>query len=155
MGDQYVEEVENAKEVLSEHSSMTIENFISHVEDEFLCAICLNVMMKPHACKEGHAFCLQCICRWLAKNETCPFGREPLLESKLCYQRGMQRMIEKLLMLCPTAVNVEAGAAGGCRWTGVLAEREKHLKECGHVNQGADKGSIMDSKVRHVALCLN
>ena len=160
MGDRYVEEVENPKEVLDEHSSMTMENFVGDVDDEFLCVICFNVMVNPHACKEGHnAFCLHCICRWLANDESCPSGREPLRESELCNQRGMQRLIEKLPMRCPTAVNVEAGAAGaagGCRWTGVLAEREKHLEECGHVNQlPPDKQANMDSKVRHVALFLN
>eukprot|EP00961_Rhodomonas_salina_P137613 1851390-Rhodomonas_salina.1 len=115
---------------------MPVEDFVGKVNSTFLCGICLSVMSRPHQCKKGHVFCLRCISQWLEREQTCPIDREPLLESDLSNNRTLQELIEELPMRCPSAVKIEVGAAAsGCAWTGVFAEIERHLKECGHHRQ--------------------
>lgn len=73
------------------------------VDEDLLCSICQNVMISPHSCSQvscpfcahvactlpvlrdirygnsawfyqGHAFCFDCISRWMQTATTCPVG---------------------------------------------------------------------------------
>eukprot|EP00961_Rhodomonas_salina_P092147 1240140-Rhodomonas_salina.1 len=67
-----------------EHQLMGVEHFVDEVEEELLCGICQNVMVKPHSCcQSGHTFCLWCISRWLRSDATCPACREATQVSQL------------------------------------------------------------------------
>lgn len=51
---------------------MDVDDFLETVSDEFLCQICLGVMMLPVCCKRGHCWCRSCIEQWISTNPTCP-----------------------------------------------------------------------------------
>eukprot|EP00961_Rhodomonas_salina_P267298 3611843-Rhodomonas_salina.1 len=70
--------------VPDEHQHMGVEHFfVGEMDEDMLCGICQNVMVKPHSCHPGHNFCLWCISQWLQSNPTCPFGREATQASQL------------------------------------------------------------------------
>eukprot|EP00961_Rhodomonas_salina_P299416 3938910-Rhodomonas_salina.12 len=119
-----------------EHRHMGVGHFVDKVDENLVCGICQNVMVKPHSCQNGHTFCLWCISRWLTgKSKTCPVDREATQLSQLVNFRPLQNMIEKLRVRCPTAVSQRAarGASRPCPWTGTLDARERHMLECHQV----------------------
>lgn len=58
--------------------------FVGKVEEEFQCSICSMVFENPVETPCDHAFCKDCITRWLSNSETvCPIDRTPLSLSEL------------------------------------------------------------------------
>ena len=61
--------------------------------DEFLCSICCNPFTQCVITPCGHHFCKLCVSSWLKQNLSCPFCRNPLIESQLVRNFSMDRMI--------------------------------------------------------------
>jgi len=119
---------------------MDAAQFLSQVDEEFLCTICHDVMVNPHFCRDGHQFCLECITSWLQRSKTCPSDRKRLVECRLTKNPMARNLISKLVVRCSNAaagvVGVVDGYArgNGCKWSGALSERDEHLKnDCAFV----------------------
>ena len=54
---------------------------ISTLEDK-TCLICQDTMTDPIQLSCGHAFCEECIFKWLVQNPTCPLCRSKCIPSK-------------------------------------------------------------------------
>eukprot|EP00961_Rhodomonas_salina_P262320 3545027-Rhodomonas_salina.1 len=105
--------------------------FVGAVDDDLLCTICHNVMVKLHVCQQGHTFCHGCICKWMERSPTCPTDRQALSESSLTKHRLASNLIGKLRVCCLNASVLQEvqPSSSACTWTGQLEEREKHLEE--------------------------
>eukprot|EP00961_Rhodomonas_salina_P113024 1520585-Rhodomonas_salina.1 len=68
-------------------AGLDVAQFVGTVNDDLLCTICESVMVDPHTCQEGHAFCRDCIGTWLKQSQTCPTDRQALSESSLTKHR--------------------------------------------------------------------
>lgn len=133
---------------------LDVKEFVEQVQEAFLCSICHNVMVRPHSCREGHSFCFSCISRWLRTTQSCPMGREPLqvAEPDLFYNRPLQSLIDQLQVRCRFAASANAGEAavltGLCKWSGKVADRQQHMRECDIVKLEAAlaAGRVHDAK---------
>lgn len=101
------------------------ELFLNHVDDEFTCSICLNVLEDPVQDGEEHTFCRTCITEWLnMPNRTCPISRNYLHAEQLKRPfRVMLNLLSKLEMKC-------SNENKGCREVFQLENYHSHLKEC-------------------------
>eukprot|EP00961_Rhodomonas_salina_P032076 432216-Rhodomonas_salina.1 len=112
---------------------MDEKDFVGAVDDNFLCNICRNVMIGPCACNEGHQFCFDCISKWIEKSATCPQRCGGLGVEGLTKLRGVENMINKLLVKCVhSGASCSSGSSlddddSGCAWVGSVEERAKHL----------------------------
>eukprot|EP00467_Chlorarachnion_reptans_P004979 CAMPEP_0114525196 /NCGR_PEP_ID=MMETSP0109-20121206/22282_1 /TAXON_ID=29199 /ORGANISM="Chlorarachnion reptans, Strain CCCM449" /LENGTH=495 /DNA_ID=CAMNT_0001706735 /DNA_START=77 /DNA_END=1561 /DNA_ORIENTATION=- len=87
-------------------SDYSQENFVNPVDENFVCSICSNVLLKPHSCKKGHVFCYQCISSWIAHKPTCPVDREPLDITGLTPVLVLDNFISKMQVRCENATIV-------------------------------------------------
>ena len=54
------------------------KKFEESIEDDILCSICQDYLVRPVNLSCSHGFCESCIHEWLEKNDTCPMCSEPL-----------------------------------------------------------------------------
>lgn len=103
------------------------ELFLNHVDDEFTCSICLNVLEDPVQDNEEHTFCRGCITEWLSMpNRTCPISRNYLHGDHLKRPfRVFLNLLSKLEMKCPNE-------SKGCNDVFILENYFVHLKVCKH-----------------------
>lgn len=45
---------------------------------QFVCAICLDVLNRPYSDPCGHSFCQACIFEWVNEHNFCPISRRRL-----------------------------------------------------------------------------
>ena len=101
--------------------------FESHVDENFHCSICLNVLKDPRMCKHNeHMFCFACIAQHLKVNsQTCPECNEHLSVDTLLRPRVVNKILSKLKINCDYARR-------GCPELSSLEELETHVQNCGY-----------------------
>ena len=63
------------------------------LHDEFMCSICLDVMMNPVVAADGHTYCKGCIRAWLKKKNTSPKTNQPLRHKVLTPNYALRSII--------------------------------------------------------------
>ena len=101
--------------------------FTNDVDDDLLCAICLNVLREPLQCvKNEHHFCAPCIKRHLDVTPKCPSCMEDLCVETL---RKPARYLTKHLGSLEIKCDNEAR---GCREIVKLEHLQYHVNDCGY-----------------------
>ncbi len=131
--------------------------FIDEVSDSLFCAICLDILLSPVACKEGHACCKVCLLKWFQRNpdNLCSTCNQPMDPNDLIKVRPIENIISECRVRCVYgSVNAaaaeykllcdifgddedgsscveeilhERGRADVCAWTGVFLDLERHV----------------------------
>ena len=99
--------------------------FVTDIPGDCLCAICQDVLEDPKetlTCQ--HAFCSNCITRWLRDHGSCPSCRRPLSLNDLVPLHRIWR--EKLHRLRIRCLNVYVG----CKAVVPLDDLEHHFETC-------------------------
>ena len=102
------------------------ERFENAVDDDFHCAICMNVLKEPVMCQNNqHYFCKACIMRHLVQSEMCPTCREEMnVETLRKPPRILTNCLSNLNIRCE---NYERGCLGFVK----LGDLENHTVNCG------------------------
>ena len=59
---------------------------------DFFCVICLDVLVKPMCCRQGHSYCDACIQLSLNTKSVCPVDRCRLTKKMLTYNRPLENV---------------------------------------------------------------
>ena len=96
---------------------------------DYECLICKNIP-NPHQCYEticcGHLFCIPCMTNWMETSRKCPICKvfmdpeEDFLRNVETDSQMIYRTMLKLKLQCPF----------NCKWEGLLAGLDDHLKVC-------------------------
>ncbi|KAI1291691.1 E3 ubiquitin-protein ligase NRDP1 [Halotydeus destructor] len=101
------------------------ERFITHVDEEFLCSICLNVFKDPVNGPCGHSFCSTCIDGWIPVNSNCcPLDKKPLIKKDIipsCIP--FKNLLNRLKLRCDFEKD-------GCAFVCQLGQMMDHIKFC-------------------------
>ena len=101
------------------------ERFVSHIDDEYLCSICLSVFEDPVNGPCGHAFCMKCIENWIPQNvNTCPLDKKPLFRKDLlgaCIP--FKNLLNRLQLKCDFE-------SAGCGHICQLSSMNEHMRIC-------------------------
>ncbi len=101
-----------------------VDWFAKLPRDELICAICLDVLKNPHCCRNGHAFCLNCITSALQTYSKCPTCKCILSIDILMVGLCQRNLVAELNVKCQNE---------SCDWTGPLHQKEKHETRCDHI----------------------
>lgn len=74
------------------------ENILTPSEfaDEFECAICQEMYLKPHTLQCSHTFCKRCINHWCKEKKSCPQCRKVLTIQPI-YNLALDKVIQLVL----------------------------------------------------------
>jgi len=74
------------------------ENILTPSEfaDEFECAICQEMYLKPHTLQCSHTFCKKCINHWCKEKKSCPTCRKNLTVQPI-YNLSLDKVIQLVL----------------------------------------------------------
>ncbi|XP_017029398.1 E3 ubiquitin-protein ligase NRDP1-like [Drosophila kikkawai] len=100
---------------------------VGHVDEELLCPICADVLEEPvQSVGCEHAFCRQCIDRWMRLKQICPVDRSNLQPENLVnVSRLMRNMLARLKIQCSFTEN-------GCDQLLTLEGFRAHVASCEH-----------------------
>ena len=77
------------------------ERFLSKINDDLKCLICLDVLEDPHECTRCQtSFCLLCIQDWSSNRKTCPNNCDLVLERS---HRFLRSELNRLQLRCQNA----------------------------------------------------
>ena len=114
------------------------ERFVSKVDQNFLCLICLSVLRDPVLCpRNHHCFCRACITRHLENFRRCPTCADNLTVRTLAEpQRVLKDYLNELNIHC-------IHKNRGCQEIVQLQHLERHETSCGFMpvvcsNEGCD-----------------
>ncbi|XP_035763355.1 E3 ubiquitin-protein ligase LNX isoform X1 [Neolamprologus brichardi] len=88
------------------HSHQLEENheylYKDEVDDDLICHICLQPLIKPLDTPCGHTYCRECLTSFLLESDFCPVCREPLM-LQTCRKPSLlvHKLLEKLSVACP------------------------------------------------------
>ncbi|KAL4000209.1 protein HEXIM1/2 [Sarotherodon galilaeus] len=88
------------------HSHQLEENheylYKDEVDDDLVCHICLQPLIKPLDTPCGHTYCQECLTSFLLESDFCPVCREPLM-LQTCRKPSLlvHKLLEKLTVACP------------------------------------------------------
>ncbi|XP_004557192.1 E3 ubiquitin-protein ligase LNX isoform X2 [Maylandia zebra] len=88
------------------HSHQLEENheylYEDEVDDDLICHICLQPLIKPLDTPCGHTYCQECLTSFLLESDFCPVCREPLM-LQTCRKPSLlvHKLLEKLSVACP------------------------------------------------------
>jgi len=119
---------------------LDINRFAEEVDEEFKCAICLNVLENPVNGPCGHVFCRQCIMTWLESGPTarpirsgsrtvyasgtCPVDRKSLYRDELLEAAiPFKAILSKLKIKCDFQ-------EFGCKNVVTVGTLKDHVKTC-------------------------
>ncbi len=120
--------------------------FEKHVDENFHCSICYNVLKEPRMCRNNeHIFCLDCISEHLRVNsQTCPECNEHLSVDTLRRPRVVNNYLSKLKINCDHA-------SRGCPEFTCLEDLETHVANCGFAPvlcSNAECGMVINKQER-------
>ncbi|XP_046841753.1 E3 ubiquitin-protein ligase NRDP1-like [Xenia sp. Carnegie-2017] len=123
--------------------------FKTAVDENFRCAICLNVVKDARMCKHNeHIFCRSCIKEHLRVNaQRCPQCQNNLTVATLLPARIINNMISKLEINCDYAIR-------GCKEFTNVEDLERHVQNCGFApvlcsNERCGKEINKRDKIKH------
>ncbi|KAJ8351226.1 hypothetical protein SKAU_G00227020 [Synaphobranchus kaupii] len=72
------------------------------VDDELICHICLQPLLRPMDTPCGHTYCFQCLSSFLREQDFCPVDRQRL-QLHQCRPSSLlvRNLLDKLSVLCP------------------------------------------------------
>lgn len=108
-------------------SGLDVDWFLEQPEFDLLCGICLDVLIEPRSCKNGHLFCSACLNAHLEHSNFCPFCRAFIIQRHLKKAEQHIKVIDKIQNLVVKCVcNESFFRSSECFTWGM-----KQLKECG------------------------
>ncbi|CAH1268391.1 LNX2 [Branchiostoma lanceolatum] len=129
-------------------------DYVSEVDEELTCQICLQPLVNPLDTKCGHTFCARCIRGFLKMKKMCPIDRLALtIRDCRTASIMVQKLLDKLVVYCPNnekcsetmqRSDLEAHlihrckgttvrclrAVAGCRFKGTPAALKEHMQKC-------------------------
>uniref|UniRef100_W5NDM8 Ligand of numb-protein X 2b n=1 Tax=Lepisosteus oculatus TaxID=7918 RepID=W5NDM8_LEPOC len=77
-------------------------DYQDEVDDELVCHICLQPLLRPMDTPCGHTYCFQCLSSFLQEQDFCPVDRQRL-QLPQCRQSSLlvRNLLDKLTVLCP------------------------------------------------------
>ena len=102
--------------------------FVTPLDENLMCCICLGTLQDPHQCQNGHNCCKSCIEIYLQDGcKPCPMRCSCVFFSinDLVKNRALAGLISNLVIRCPSA---ELG--GKCDWTGMVSTLQNHEDTC-------------------------
>lgn len=120
-----------------------VDALVVDAEDikELTCGICLQILSKPHQCKNGHLFCKDCISMQILNSPECPQCRCTLRQEDLGHCLYAERHVQQLKVWCKHHVRrAEDQITGecwetdedGCNAIFPLETVSQHEKNCGY-----------------------
>uniref|UniRef100_A0A7N6BJ00 Ligand of numb-protein X 1 n=1 Tax=Anabas testudineus TaxID=64144 RepID=A0A7N6BJ00_ANATE len=88
------------------HSHQLEENheylYKDEVDDDLVCHICLQPLVRPLDTPCGHTYCQECLTSFLLESDFCPVCRTPLMLQN-CRKTSLlvQKLLDKLPVACP------------------------------------------------------
>ncbi|XP_070693190.1 ligand of Numb protein X 2b [Pempheris klunzingeri] len=72
------------------------------VDDELVCHICLQPLLRPMDTPCGHTYCFHCLSNFLKEQDFCPVDRQPL-QLHQCRPSSLlvRNLLDKLTVMCP------------------------------------------------------
>ncbi|XP_060935287.1 ligand of Numb protein X 2b [Limanda limanda] len=72
------------------------------VDDELVCHICLQPLLKPMDTPCGHTYCFHCLSNFLKEQDFCPVDRQRL-QLHQCRPSSLlvRNLLDKLIVMCP------------------------------------------------------
>ncbi|AWP11211.1 putative E3 ubiquitin-protein ligase LNX [Scophthalmus maximus] len=122
------------------HSHQLEENheylYQDEVDDDLVCHICLQALIKPLDTPCGHTYCQECLTSFLLESDFCPVCRAPLMLQS-CRKPSLlvHKLLDKLMVACPFAEH--------CTETVPRGDLEDHIKSrckgASHYGLSADR----------------
>ncbi|XP_056115771.1 E3 ubiquitin-protein ligase LNX isoform X2 [Rhinichthys klamathensis goyatoka] len=72
------------------------------VDDDLMCHICLQPLIRPLDTPCGHTYCQECLTNFLLESDFCPVDRTPLM-LQTCRKSSLlvHKLLDKLMVSCP------------------------------------------------------
>ncbi|MEQ2167162.1 E3 ubiquitin-protein ligase LNX [Goodea atripinnis] len=72
------------------------------VDDDLICHICLQPLIRPLDTPCGHTYCQECLTNFLLESDFCPVCRTPLMLQS-CRKPSLlvHKLLDKLTVACP------------------------------------------------------
>lgn len=122
------------------HSHQLEENheylYQDEVDDDLVCHICLQPLIRPLDTPCGHTYCQECLTSFLLESDFCPVCRTPLMLQS-CRKPSLlvHKLLDKLTVACPFTDH--------CTETLARGELEDHIKSrckgASHYGLSADR----------------
>uniref|UniRef100_A0A8C6UH37 Ligand of numb-protein X 2b n=1 Tax=Neogobius melanostomus TaxID=47308 RepID=A0A8C6UH37_9GOBI len=76
--------------------------YLDEVDDELMCHICLQPLLRPMDTPCGHTYCFHCLSNFLKDQDFCPVDRQRL-QLQQCRPSSLlvRNLLDKLLVACP------------------------------------------------------
>lgn len=96
-------------------------NYRDEVDDDLICHICLQPLIRPLDTPCGHTYCQECLTSFLLESDFCPVCRTPLM-LQTCRKPSLlvHKLLDKLTVACPFSDH--------CDETMPRGELEAHIK---------------------------
>uniref|UniRef100_A0A3Q0RMM4 Ligand of numb-protein X 2b n=1 Tax=Amphilophus citrinellus TaxID=61819 RepID=A0A3Q0RMM4_AMPCI len=92
------------KECGQQHESLAshLYEYQDEVDDELICHICLQPLLKPMDTPCGHTYCFHCLSSFLKDQDFCPVDRQRL-QLQQCRPSSLlvRNLLDKLTVICP------------------------------------------------------
>lgn len=108
-----------------------IEFDVQHTDEvtgDFICGLCLGIVLDPSMTFCGHYFCSACLTNAQAVRDQCPTCRQnalPVRPLTLREDRFYLNQLNRCWFKCP-----EAPLWNGCQWAGFYSAYSRHAKKC-------------------------
>uniref|UniRef100_A0A8C8DZX5 Ligand of numb-protein X 1 n=1 Tax=Oryzias sinensis TaxID=183150 RepID=A0A8C8DZX5_9TELE len=122
------------------HSHKLEENheylYQDEVDDDLVCQICLQPLIRPLDTPCGHTYCQECLTSFLLESDFCPVCRDPLMLQS-CRKPSLlvHKLLDKLMITCPFTEHCTEKLARG--------QLEDHIKNrckgASHYGLSADR----------------
>uniref|UniRef100_A0A3Q4N9D0 Ligand of numb-protein X 2b n=1 Tax=Neolamprologus brichardi TaxID=32507 RepID=A0A3Q4N9D0_NEOBR len=110
------------KECGQQHDSQDshLYEYQDEVDDELVCHICLQPLLKPMDTPCGHTYCFHCLSNFLKEQDFCPVDRQRL-QLHQCRPSSLlvRNLLDKLTVMCPHCAE--------CQQTMQRCELQPHL----------------------------
>uniref|UniRef100_A0A672LL17 E3 ubiquitin-protein ligase LNX-like n=1 Tax=Sinocyclocheilus grahami TaxID=75366 RepID=A0A672LL17_SINGR len=77
-------------------------SYKEEVDDDLMCHICLQPLIRPLDTPCGHTYCQECLTNFLLESDFCPVDRTPLM-LQTCRKSSLlvHKLLDKLMVSCP------------------------------------------------------